>query len=159
MFFVSDLHGSEVCFRKFLNSLNAYHPHLLAYGVLDRLRTAGQSNLIVPEGNVVRAGPFEIFGCGYANMTPWHCARDLEESDLRAVLDRTSSQIGDPRRTIFDIHAPPMDTALDLAPQLDPKLKPKTIGGQVLMDHVGSPSVRGLVEDRQPVLGLDRKST
>jgi len=262
MFFVSDLHGSEVCFRKFLNSVDAYHPDLLVYGgdilgkvlvpifddggsyhwypngenlvrfpaselprvqraiadqgrysvtvsperwdelqgrpreleeltlrlgrervrswlkliderlaprkipivmnvgnddtddVLDLLRTEGPSNLIVPEGNVVRAGPFEIFGCGYANMTPWHCARDLEESDLRAVLDRTSSQIGDPARTIFDIHAPPIGTSLDLAPQLDPKLKPKTIGGQVLMDHVGSPSVRGLVEDREPVLGL-----
>ena len=32
MFFVSDLHGSEVCFRKFLNSVDAYHPDLLVYG-------------------------------------------------------------------------------------------------------------------------------
>src|SRR5439155_298364 len=32
MLFVSDLHGSEVCFRKFLNSVDAYHPDLLVYG-------------------------------------------------------------------------------------------------------------------------------
>ena len=32
IFFVSDLHGSEVCFRKFLNSVDAYHPDALVYG-------------------------------------------------------------------------------------------------------------------------------
>src|SRR5207302_7844030 len=32
IFFVSDLHGSEVCFRKFINSADAYHPDLLIYG-------------------------------------------------------------------------------------------------------------------------------
>ena len=31
-FFVSDLHGTEVCFRKFLNAVDAYHPDALVYG-------------------------------------------------------------------------------------------------------------------------------
>ncbi len=263
IFFVSDLHGSEVCFRKFLNAVGAYGPDLLVYGgdilgkilvplfddgdrsfhwypkgkarvrvtagqrpavereiadqgryaltvtperweelratpgaldeiiqrlgedrvrawiklieerltpkgiplvmnvgnddtdaILDLLRKEGPSNLLIPEGDVVRAGPYEIYGCGYANMTPWRCARDLEEPDLQKVLDRTAGRIDNPRQTILDIHAPPLGTSIDLAPQLDEELKPKTIGGQMLMDHVGSSSVRGMIESMQPLLGL-----
>jgi Icc-related predicted phosphoesterase len=122
--------------------------------ILDLLRAEGPPNLLVPEGRVVAAGPYEIFGCGYANMTPWHGPRDLEEEELRRVLERTEGAIGDPRRTILDIHAPPVDTALDLAPELDADLKPKTAAGEMLLHHVGSPSVRSLVERVRPLLSL-----
>lgn len=260
--FVSDLHGSDVCFRKFLNSTPVYHPDLLVYGgditgkmlvpifpsdggyrwfprdrtpeefpseklpeiqkaisdqgryslltqpdewsrlmkedgALDRLfmdlahrrvrtwlklieerltptgipivmnvgnddtddvlailKAEGPKNLLIPEGQVVRAGPYEIYGCGYANMTPWHCPRDLEEADLQAFIDRTSGQIDNPRRTILDTHAPPYGTALDLAPELDENFKPKTVRGEVLHAHVGSTSVRRLIESTHPLLGL-----
>jgi uncharacterized protein len=263
IFFVSDLHGSEVCFRKFLNAVPVYEPDLLVYGgdimgkilvpifedgggsfhwyptgkaavrfseaerpkveraiadqgryavrvtparweelnkapgaldeiihrqgearvrswlqlieerltpkeiplvinvgnddtdaLLDLLRAEAPKNLLIPEGDVVHAGPYEIFGCGYANMTPWHCARDLEEPELQKVLDRTSTKIDNPRRTILDIHAPPLDTSIDMAPQLDAELKPKTVAGQMLMEHVGSSSVRRMIEAMQPMLGL-----
>jgi uncharacterized protein len=263
VYFVSDLHGSEVCFRKFLNSAPVYSPDLLIYGgdimgktlvpifhddnggyrwyptghgaqhltqaelllaqkkiadsgrydlittpqewsrlqgsheemealferlamvrlrhwldlVRDRLaptkikvvmnvgnddtnealnviRKEGPENMIVPEGRVVSAGPYEIFGCGYANMTPWHCPRDLEEADLQKVLDRTKGQIGNPRRTILDIHAPPIGTTLDVAAQLDAELKPKSVGGHMLMHNVGSTSVRDLLESVHPIAGL-----
>jgi Icc-related predicted phosphoesterase len=263
IYFASDLHGSEVCFRKFLNSVSVYRPDLLIYGgdlmgkllhpifrvddrtfrwypsgdrpedfppdslpqverriadqgrysfvttredwearrqspgrlealarelgkervrawlrlirerllpqnvrvimnvgnddtdsVLAILREEAPPNVLVPEGQLVSAGPYEVFGCGYANMTPWHCPRDLEEADLEKVLDRTAGQIDSPRRTIFDIHAPPRDTAIDLAPELDANLKPKTVSGQRLLTHVGSPSVRRLIESVGPVLSL-----
>ncbi len=123
-------------------------------GILEILRHEGPANLLVPEGQVVTAGPYEIYGCGYANMTPWHCPRDLEEADLGKFLDRTAGQIGAPRRTIFDIHAPPSGTAIDLAPELDADLKPKTVSGQMLMTHVGSTSVRRLIESVRPVVSL-----
>jgi Icc-related predicted phosphoesterase len=263
IFFVTDLHGSDVCFRKFLNSIPIYKPDLLIYGgdvlgkilvpifpeesggyrwypdgrssrhfeneglptlertiadsgrysivvdadgwrrlqnsnteseetfrakakervrqwlgligertgsrgipvvmnvgnddtddILELLRNEGPPNLLIPEGRIVRAGPYEIFGCGYANMTPWHCPRDLTEEDLRKVLDRTQGQIGNPRRTILDIHAPPWNTGLDLAPELDENLKPKAVSGQILVHHVGSTSVRELIESVRPVLSL-----
>ncbi len=262
IFFVSDLHGSDICFRKFLNSASVYEPDLLIYGgdilgktlvplfpeeggyrwyptgtsphhvaaaelpsvekqvadqgrytlvtspeewrrlrgapeemegifnrlarervrrwlglvrerltpkgipvvmnvgnddtddILDLLRAEGPENLLVPEGSIVRAGPYEVFGCGYANMTPWHCPRDLEERELEQVLDRTRGQIGNPRRTIVDVHAPPSDTGLDLAPELDADLKPRTVAGQLVEHHVGSPSVRALLESVHPVVGL-----
>ena len=261
--FVSDLHGSEVCFRKFLNSTAVYEPDLLIYGgdimgkmlvpifrddeggyrwfprdrtavrigeeelekvrrgiadqgrysailtpdewrrlnqdtdrmndvfmdlahrrvrawlalveecitpkglplvmnvgnddtdeVLDILKREAPANLLIPEGQVVHVGEYEIYGCGYANMTPWHCPRDLEEADLRKFLDRTAGQIDNPRQTILDVHAPPSGTSLDLAPQLDENFKPKTIRGEMLLDHVGSTSVRALIESTRPLLGL-----
>ncbi len=261
--FVSDLHGSEICFRKFLNSTAVYHPDLLIYGgdimgkmlvpifpedgdgyrwfpqdrtpahirtdelakiqrsiadqgrystvmtpdewrelgrkpdamndlfmslahdrirawmglvrerltpkgiplvmnvgnddtddVLALLKGEAPENVLVPEGQIVPAGPYEIYGCGYANMTPWHCPRDLEEADLQKVLDKTAPQIDNPRRTILDVHAPPSDTSLDLAPQLDEDFRPKTIRGEILLDHVGSTSVRNLLESLHPVVGL-----
>ena len=121
---------------------------------LDLLRAEGPENLLVPEARVLSVGPYEIFGCGYANMTPWHCPRDLEEADLQKVLDRTRGAIGNPRRTILDIHAPPYGTFLDVAPQLDAELKPQTVSGHVLTQHVGSTSVRELIESVHPIAGL-----
>ncbi len=261
--FVSDLHGSEVCFRKFLNSTAVYHPDVLVYGgdimgkmlvpifpedgdgyrwfpqdrtpvhigkeelpqvqrtiadrgrysevmtpeewrrlngnpdamnalfmdlahgrvrawmklveerltpagiplimnvghddtddVLHLLKAEGPENLLIPEGQVVHVGPYEIYGCGYANMTPWHCPRDLEEPELLKFLDKTTTQIDNPRQTILDIHAPPVDTSLDLAPELDENFKPKTVRGEMLLDHVGSTSVRDLIESMHPLAGL-----
>jgi uncharacterized protein len=263
VYFVSDLHGSEVCFRKFLNSAPVYKPDLLIYGgdilgktlvpifpeenggfrwypsghaavhlnngdlaavekkiadsgryyvtlspeewarlqrspeemealfsklalerlrhwlnlvrerltptkisvvmnvgnddtddALDVIRNEGPENMLVPEGRVISAGPYEIFGCGYANMTPWHCPRDLEESDLQKVLDQTRGQIGNPRRTILDIHAPPYGTGLDMAAELDSEFKPKAVAGHMVMHHVGSTSVRELLETVKPIAGL-----
>jgi uncharacterized protein len=263
IYFVSDLHGSEICFRKFLNSVPVYSPDLLIYGgdimgkilqpifaesagsyrwfpkgdraetfrehdiprveraiadmgryslitspgewdrlranpeeletrcrelgkdrarewlklvgdrlgtkgppliinvgnddtdgLLELLRNEAPPGVIVPEGRVVQVGPYDFFGCGYANMTPWHCPRDLPEADLQKVLERTSREIGNPRRTIFDIHAPPADTRLDLAPRLDEQMKPKTASGEILNEHVGSTSVRDLLASVHPLAGL-----
>ncbi len=263
VYFVSDLHGSEVCFRKFLNSAPVYAPDVMIYGgdilgktlvpifpddgggyrwyptghaaqhfpaeelaaverriadsgryslvtppeewarlqkspdemegvfqrlalerlrhwialvrerltpkkipvvmnvgnddtneALDLIRAEGPENFLVPEGRVIRVGPYEIFGCGYANMTPWHCPRDLDEADLQKELDRTRSQIGNPKRTLLDIHAPPFGTALDMAPELDADFKPQVVAGNLLMHHVGSTSVRELLESVHPVAGL-----
>jgi uncharacterized protein len=121
---------------------------------LDVIRREGPENMLIPEGRVISAGPYDIFGCGYANMTPWHCPRDLEEEDLQKVLDQTRGQIGNPHRTILDIHAPPHDTTLDLAAELDPEFRPKSVSGHLLMHHVGSTSVRDLIESVKPVAGL-----
>ncbi len=263
VYFVSDLHGSEVCFRKFLNSAPIYSPDVMIYGgdilgktlvpifpddgggyrwypsghnaehfpkdglsaverriadsgryslvtppeewarlqkapdemegvfqrlalerlrhwmalvrerlapkkipvvmnvgnddtneALDLIRAEGPENFLVPEGRVIPVGGYEIFGCGYANMTPWHCPRDLEEADLQKELDRTRGQIGNPRRTLLDIHAPPFGTSLDMAPELDADFKPQVVAGNLLMHHVGSTSVRELIESVRPVAGL-----
>ena len=56
---------------------------------------------------------------------------------------------------IFNLHCPPYDTPLDVAPELDETLKPvMSSGGAVNMIHVGGKAVREVIEKNQPMLGL-----
>ena len=56
---------------------------------------------------------------------------------------------------IFNLHCPPYNTLIDVAPELDETLKPKVSGGSgVSMVHVGSTAVRQAIEKNQPLLGI-----
>jgi Icc-related predicted phosphoesterase len=99
-------------------------------------------------------GGFEIVGLSYANMTPWHCARDLEEEDLQDKLTQLSGLIQNPETTIAVLHVPPYNSSLDTCPELDKNLKIITQGGQVVMKAAGSPSVKAFIENVQPMLSL-----
>jgi len=108
-----------------------------------------------PEGRAVEvAGRYEMISTGYVNMTPWHAPRDIPEEKLGEIIDGLVSQVRDMSRCIFDFHAPPYDTPLDLAPKIDEDFKPITSGGEVVMVHVGSTSVRHAIEKNQPLLAL-----
>lgn len=96
----------------------------------------------------------EIIGLANANMTPWKCARDIEEDFLLQRLDAIFSMLESPERSVAVIHVPPYDSGLDLCPQLDKDLRIMTLGGQVLMKAVGSTSVRQVIERFQPLLTL-----
>ncbi len=96
----------------------------------------------------------EIFGISNANMTPWRCARDVEEDELEKRLEAVEALLQNPARAVADIHVPPYDCGLDVCPQLDKDLKIMTGGGQVLMKPVGSTSVRKFIERVQPLLSL-----
>jgi Icc-related predicted phosphoesterase len=96
----------------------------------------------------------ELVGVSYANMTPWKCARDLEEDDLAAKLKQAATLLEAPQRAIMAIHVPPYDTGLDVCPELDENLQIVHRGGQVLMKPVGSPAVRRMIEQVQPLLTL-----
>ncbi|MDT7902299.1 MAG: hypothetical protein RRE78_10520, partial [Acidianus sp.] len=58
-----------------------------------------------------------------------------------------------PERAIFNFHAPPYGTNLDNAPILDKTLKPVVKGGEIVFTHVGSTSIRKLMEEFNPLLG------
>ena len=62
--------------------------------------------------------------------------------------------LDDPSRSIFNFHAPPYGTMLDLAPELDSSRKPVTVAGQVSFVHVGSHAVVEAIEEHQPLMGL-----
>jgi Icc-related predicted phosphoesterase len=96
----------------------------------------------------------ELVGLSNANMTPWHCARDLEEDELSKRLDYVASLIQDPARAITVLHVPPFNSGLDTCPELDKNLKMITEGGQVVMKSAGSPSVTEFIERVQPLLAL-----
>ncbi|HEX8991195.1 MAG TPA: hypothetical protein VF784_05910 [Anaerolineales bacterium] len=99
-------------------------------------------------------GGYQVVGLSNANMTPWRCARDIEEPELAAKLDQLASMMPHPERTIGVIHVPPINSGLDTCPDLDKNLKIITQGGQVVMKAAGSPAVRAFIEKVQPMLTL-----
>jgi Icc-related predicted phosphoesterase len=99
-------------------------------------------------------GGYELVGNSNANMTPWACARDIEEDDLTKKLDIIAGMIQNPERTIAVLHVPPFDSGLDTCPELDKDLKIITQGGQVVMKPAGSTAVKAFIEKVQPMLSL-----
>lgn len=93
---------------------------------------------------------------GAANLTPWHCPRDVPEEELARRLDAVAAQIPpeDLPTAVFNVHCPPYSSGLDLAPRLDETLKPVVVGGVVETVPVGSTAVREAIERYQPQLGL-----
>jgi uncharacterized protein len=103
---------------------------------------------------VVQVGPFEMITVGHANITPWMCPRDVPEEELAAIIDELAVQVKDMSRCIFNLHVPPYESGLDIAPQLDKDLKPRMDGSELKMIPVGSHAVRAAIEKYQPMLGL-----
>ncbi|MBD3399371.1 MAG: phosphoesterase [Candidatus Coatesbacteria bacterium] len=104
-------------------------------------------------------GPIDLLGIetislDYVNPTPWDTPREDSERGLRKRIRKLVKQLDDPARSIFNFHAPPHGTMLDLAPELDANKKPVTIAGQVNFVHVGSRAVLEALEEYQPLLGL-----
>ena len=114
------------------------------------------SSIVVnPEEKVVSlAGDYEMITMGKVNMTPWKCPRDVTEEEVENTLEHMVSQVHDFGKAIFNLHVPPYDTLLDIAPELDSELRVVNRGGQPSMVHVGSASVRRAIEKYQPMLGL-----
>jgi Icc-related predicted phosphoesterase len=64
------------------------------------------------------------------------------------------ADVEDSANAVAVIHAPPIDTALDEAPELGADLSLKRGPGGLRMTHVGSSAVRAWIERRQPLCGL-----
>jgi Icc-related predicted phosphoesterase len=100
----------------------------------------------------------EMMGLGYSNKTPWDCPRDITEEELTGQIEELAKRVEDMERCIFCIHVPPVDSTIDLCPQLDTSsYPPKMItdsSGQPLMFGAGSTAVRAAIEKYQPALGL-----
>jgi uncharacterized protein len=96
----------------------------------------------------------EILGCSFANMTPWACARDLEEPDLQKKMDELAAKVKNPETAIVVLHVPPINSNLDNCPELDKNIKIVTSGGQVVMKAAGAHASRTFIEKVQPLLGL-----
>lgn len=120
----------------------------------DVIKAYEDRGVIYPVDRVVDLRGVEMISCPYANPTPWNTPRELKESDLEKYLEKQISKLKDPSRSVFNIHPPPYNTHLDLAPKLGKDLKPVTIGGSVQYEHVGSKAVRKVIEKYQPIIGL-----
>ncbi len=108
-----------------------------------------------PDERIVKIENHEMLSLGYSNMTPWKLPGDLPEEVLRQKLEALTSQTQDMRNAIFNIHVPPYNTHLDVAPKLDENFTPVlTSGGEPEMAHVGSTAVRDAIEKHQPLLSV-----
>ena len=112
--------------------------------------------VICPEGKVLEIdNDHEMISCGYSNMTPWNCLRDISEEDLSKRISDMTSQVKKMELCIFNLHCPPFGTMIDDAPKLDKDLNPSVQpGGGFEMAPAGSTAVRDMIQRHQPLLGL-----
>lgn len=92
----------------------------------------------------------EMITIPYTNPTPWKTPREVSEEELARMIDKLVGELNDVERSIFNFHAPPFGTHLDLAPKLSKDLKPSVSE----MVHVGSTAVAEAIKKYQPLLGL-----
>ena len=104
------------------------------------------------EANSISLDGFTMVSTGWANPTPWNTYRELPEDQLRARIDELVAAVPDPKRAIFNFHAPPYGSNLDSAPQLNADMT-YVSGGRALIP-VGSHAVRDAIMAYGPVLSL-----
>lgn len=114
------------------------------------------SPFVYPEGRLVELDRRRLMASvGFANLTPWHCARDVSEEELaRRIDEAVGSPSEDGRQVVFNLHCPPYDSGLDTAALLDENLSPVMHAGQPVQGPVGSTAVRQAIERYQPILSL-----
>jgi Icc-related predicted phosphoesterase len=118
---------------------------------LDPIIAAAQ-RVDLGEANAIPLDGFTMISTGWANPTPWNTFRELPEDQLRSRIDGLVGSVGDPKRAIFNFHAPPYNSNLDGAPQLNPDMT-YVSGGRAIVP-VGSHAVREAIVDYGPVLSL-----
>jgi Icc-related predicted phosphoesterase len=106
------------------------------------------------DDRIVHIGEHEMISCSYANPTPWHSPRELDETALYERINKLASQLERPQTAIFNLHVPPYDTGLDTAQQITENLEPVFQSGHPVEIPVGSTAVRQLIEEYQPLVAL-----
>lgn len=113
---------------------------------------AAAKNVELGEANTIALDGISLVSTGWANPTPWKTFRELPEDELRARIDGLVEKVDDPRRSIFNFHAPPYGSNLDSAPKIGEDMK-YVAGGQALIP-VGSRAVRDAITAYGPVVSL-----
>lgn len=106
------------------------------------------------EGRVVRFDGLQMLSSGWANPTPWDSPREKPEDELLKTLEELAQELEPDVPAIFNLHIPPYDSTLDLAPELTEDLRVVSKGGEVSMMPVGSRAVREVIERHRPIVSL-----
>lgn len=120
---------------------------------IDRV-ISGAQRVENPEGAVIRLDGYQLMSSAWANPTPWDSPRELPEDQLEAKLEQLAAALDPTVPAIFNLHCPPYNSGLDMAPQLTDDLRVVTKGGEQVLTPVGSRAVRAMIERHQPLLGL-----
>jgi Icc-related predicted phosphoesterase len=127
--------------------------------ILEPLTTHEGENVVACEGKSVTidADGHVMLSTGLSNPTPWATPREVPDEELAATIEEIVAGRDDFSRAIFNFHAPPKDSTLDTAAQLDWSTDPPkvvTSGGTPVMYGAGSAAVRAAIEKHQPLLSL-----
>jgi Icc-related predicted phosphoesterase len=115
----------------------------------------GSSAVAFCEGRAIDLDERRVLvSCGYANLTPWRCERDVEEAELGARIEAAIATARPDAQLVLNLHAPPHDSGLDICPLLDDDFTPQMAAGQPITGPVGSTAVRRAIEEHAPVLSL-----
>lgn len=116
---------------------------------------SGSKTVINPEERLVALHEkIDMITLGYTNPTPWNTEREVPEEELYVKLEALVTLVPDPTQCIFSLHAPPYNTKIDLAPRLDENLRMASSLGSSPFVHVGSTSVRKIIECYQPLVAV-----
>jgi Icc-related predicted phosphoesterase len=98
----------------------------------------------------VMIGDHEMVTFAWTNPTPWDTPREKPDEQLEPMLEELVHEVHDVPNAIFNFHAPPYGSALDLAPELTKDLV--QVGGRKI--HAGSRAVANIINKYHPLLGL-----
>ncbi len=129
--------------EEILNEICASNiPTLVIPGNCDQTCIYGEienSNAINIHNKTLIIKNIGICGFGGSNITPFNTPLEFAEIQIYHELEKLMKQIKDQEIRILVTHAPPYDTKADILPS---------------GDHVGSESIRRIIEEFQPSLNI-----
>jgi Icc-related predicted phosphoesterase len=99
-------------------------------------------------------GGYQMLFCGGSTPTPWDTEREYTENQYVSRFAELIPQVADMSRCIFNVHCPPMGTALDACPKLDKNLQVVYEMGLPAQIHAGCQTLVDVIKEYQPLLGL-----
>jgi uncharacterized protein len=99
-------------------------------------------------------GGYQMLFCGGSTPTPWDTEREYTENQYVCRFAELIPQVADMSRCIFNVHCPPMGTALDACPKLDKNLQVVYEMGLPAQIHAGCQTLADVIKEYQPLLGL-----
>jgi Icc-related predicted phosphoesterase len=139
---ITDFGPSELG-EEILNEISSFNIPVLAIpGNCDPVNLHGNidnSKAINIHGRSVTIKNIGICGFGGSNPTPFNTPLEFDEIEIYDQVHRVMEGIKDHKVTLLVTHAPPLNTKTDLLPS---------------GDHVGSESIRKVIEEFQPILNV-----
>ncbi len=107
---------------------------------IESTRDLGIENSVNIHGRYYVFDDYVIVGYGGSNPTPFNTPLEFSEESIEKNFEKTIQEaLGTGKKLIFACHAPPKDTVID-----------RIVTGA----HVGSSSIRKLIEKYKPMIGL-----
>jgi Icc-related predicted phosphoesterase len=121
---------------------------------IDEVLSSSKSFVNAESKDIDLPGGYGLFSTGWANITPWHTARELDEVALLDHLKKVLRGVQETDRAIFNIHVPPKDSGLDSCYEVNERHEVVTELGQPKLIGGGSTAVRDVLTQMQPLVSL-----